>query len=166
VTAEARFYQRFVEDVRRCADGRDPGSVAEIARRVRVAMIAAPSARQRRWGRVVSAVDDLLSRLPARPGGALARLRTFVRENGDLGRPHDVAITDFRFDSRPERMLIAADGHSYLVLALSLRAPLLPVPALDEVVPGPTRRLAEWAVYAVCGGGAAIAFWLTSIIRI
>ncbi len=164
MTAEARFYHRFVDDVRHCAAGRDPASVAEIARRVRVAMIAAPSVRERRWARVVSAVDELVSALPSRQSGATARLRAFVRENADLGRPRDLAISDFQFESRPERILTAADGRSFLVLALSLRAPLLPAPALDEIVPGPTRRVAEWAVYALCGGAAALGLWLTFIL--
>jgi hypothetical protein len=166
VTAEARFYQRFVEDVRYCAAGRDPASVAEIARRVRVAMIAAPSVRERRWARVVSAVDELLSGLPSRQGGAIARLHDFVRENADLGRPRDLAITDFQFEGRPESMLVAADGRSYLTLALSLRAPLLPAPALDEIVPGPTRWLTEWSVYGLCGGATAVALWFTFILPI
>jgi hypothetical protein len=166
VTAEAQFYQRFVQDVRYCAGGRDPVTVAEIARRVRVAMIASPSARGQRWARVVSAVDELLSGSPGRQGSALARLRAFVRENADLGRPHDVAITDFRFESRPESLLRTADGHSYLLLALRLRPPLLPAPALDEIVPASTRRLAEWAVYGLCGGAATLALCLTFGIRI
>ena len=137
MTAEAQFYQRFVEDVRYCAAGRDPASVAEIARRVRVAMIAAPSARKRRWARVVSAVDELLTGAPSRQGGSLARLRAFVHENAALGRPHDLAITDFRFESRPERMLVAADGRRHLLFALALRASLLPQAALDEDRAGP-----------------------------
>ena len=166
MTAEAQFYQRFVQDVRGCADGRDPATVAEIARRVRVAMIAPPSARGQRWARVVSAVDELLAESPARQGNALARLRDFVRENADLGRRRDVAITDFRFESRPEGLLRTADGHRYLLLTHSLRPPLLPVPALDEIVPASTRRLAEWAVYGLCGGGATLALCLTFGIRI
>ena len=45
-------------------------------------------------------------------------------------------------------------------------APLLPVPALDEIVPASTRRLAEWAVYGLCGGAATLALCLTFGIRI
>jgi hypothetical protein len=159
---EALFYRRFVDDVRRCAAGRAPATVAEIESRVRVALLAPPAARERRWARVVAAVNELLVGLPGRDGGPFSRLRTFVRENADLGRPRDVAITDFRFDMRTEGVLTDRSGRSYLVYAQIARAEL----PLDEVVPGATRRLAEWAVFGLCGGAAAAAVWFAFIVPI
>jgi hypothetical protein len=159
---ETLFYRRFVDDVRRCAAGRAPAAVAEIESRVRVAMVAPPAARERRWARVVAAVNDLLVGLPRRDVGPVARLRTFVRENADLGRPRDVAITDFRFDMRTEGVLTDRSGRSYLVYAQIPRAEM----PLDEVVPRATRRLAEWAVFGLCGGAAAAAVWFAFIVPI
>ncbi len=166
MTDEAIFYRRFVADVRECAAGRAPASVAEIERRVRVALIAPPSLRERRWARVVAAVNELLAGLGGESARAAqaARLRAFVRENADLGHPRDLAITDFRFAPQGESILTARDGRRYLVFArLPRAAGTLPLHALDEVVPGPTRRLAEWAVYVLCGGGAVAALWFAFI---
>jgi hypothetical protein len=42
----------------------------------------------------------------------------------------------------------------------------LPLSGLAEVVPGPTRRLTEWAVYALCGGAAAAALWFAFIVPV
>lgn len=169
MTDEAVFYRRFVADVRRCASGLSPACVAEIEHRVRVALIAPPSLRERRWARVVAAVEELLSGLGGESARAAhaARLRAFVRENADLGRPRDVAVTDFRFVPQGESVLTARDGRRYLVFARLARAPgSLPLNALDEVVPGPTRRLAEWAVYALCGGGALAALWFAFVVPV
>jgi hypothetical protein len=162
VTEETLFYRRFVDDVRRCAAGRAPATVAEIESRVRVALIAPPAARERRWARVVAAVNELLVGLPGRDGGPIARLRRFVRENADLGRPRDVAITDFRFDMRTEGVLTDRSGRSYLVYAQITRAAV----PLDEFVPSATRHLAEAAVYGLCGGAAVAALWFTFIVPI
>ncbi len=159
---ETLFYRRFVDDVRRCAAGRAPATVAEIESRVRVALVAPPAARERRWARVVAAVNELLVGLPGRDGGPVARLRTFVRENADLGRPRDVAITDFRFDMRTDGVLTDHRGRSYLVFAHIARAAV----PLDEIVPNATRRVAEWAVYALCGAAAAAAVWFAFIVPI
>lgn len=159
MTDETLFYRRFVADVRRCAAGRAPATVAEIERRIDVALVAPPAARERRWARVVAAVNELLVGLPGRNGGPVARLRTFVRENADLGRPRDVAITDFRFVMRTEGVLTGRGGRRYLVYA---HIPRAAVP-LDEVVPGATRRLAEWVVYGLCGGAAAASLWFAFI---
>jgi len=172
VTDEALFYRRFVSDVRRCAGGRAPTAVAEIERRIRVAMIAAPGQRERRWARVVAAVADLLARFAGgdqeTEAAALARLREFVRENADLGRPHDVAITDFRFDTKVESVLVDGAGRAYLILAHRPGTPRRrpPEPALEEIVPGPTRRLAEWAVFGLCGGAAAAALWFAFVVPV
>jgi hypothetical protein len=169
VTDEAVFYRRFVGDVRRCAAGRAPASVAEIEHRVRVAMIAPPTQRERHWARVVAAVNELLSLFPAPANdGAAARLREFARENADLGRPRDVAITDFRIDARAESMLTARDGRVYLVFAPATRAlrQRPPAPALDEVLPAPTRRLAEWSVFGVCAAAAAAALWFAFVVPV
>jgi hypothetical protein len=163
VTDEAIFYRRFVDDVRRCAAGRAPASVAEIERRVSAAMVAPPEVRERSWARVIAAVNELLSAVPAREIGPAARLRAFARENADLGRPRDLAITDFRFAMRPEGVLTGRGGRSYVVFA---RIPPVPSAVLDEVVPGPTRRLAEWAVYSLCGGAAAAALWFSLIVPV
>ncbi|HZW54491.1 MAG TPA: hypothetical protein VFF00_10665 [Candidatus Elarobacter sp.] len=164
LTDEAIFYRRFVDDVRRCAAGRAPASVAEIERRVGVAMVAAPEVRERSWARVVAAVNELLAGVPPRELGPAARLRAFVRENADLGRPRDLAITDFRFTMRPEGLLTDRAGRSYVVFARIPRVPKLTT--LDEVVPGPTRLLAEWAVYGLCGGAAAAALWFSLIVPV
>jgi hypothetical protein len=164
VTDEALFQRRFVEDVRRCAAGRAPASVAEIERRIDVALAAAPGERERHWARLVAAVNELLAGMPARFSGPAARLRAFARENADLGRPRDVAITDFRFVARAEGLLTDRRGRSYLVFAPIAAAP--PAVTLDEVVPGPTRLLAEWAVYSLCGGAAAAALWFAFIVPV
>ncbi|HEY0396614.1 MAG TPA: hypothetical protein VGD01_19205 [Candidatus Elarobacter sp.] len=165
MTEEALFYRRFLGDVRRCAAGRAPASVAEIESRVKVAMVAAPAQRERSWARVIGALNELLAGVPRREAGPAARLRAFVRENADLGRPRDVAITDFRFTMRPERVMTGPRGRSYLVFARIPRAQP-PQPPLDEVVPGPTRRLAECAVYSLCGGAAVAAVWFAFVVPV
>jgi hypothetical protein len=159
MTDEALFYRRFVDDVRRCAGGRTTATVAEIERRVRVALIAPPSVRERRWARVVAAVKEFLASLEGGDPGAVQRLHAFVRENDDLGRPRDVALSDFRFTATPERVLVGADGRAYLVFATLARSAMRPINALEEVVPAPTRRLASGLVYALCGGAALAALW-------
>jgi hypothetical protein len=169
VTDEAVFYRRFVDDVRRCAAGRAPSAVAEIEHRVRVAMIAPPAQRERRWALVVAAVNELLAGVAAAADdAAAARLRTFARENADLGRPRDVAITDFRLDARPEGTLIGRDGRTYLVFAAATSAlrHRPPAPALDEVVPAPARRLAEWSVFGICTAAAAAAVWFAFFVPV
>jgi hypothetical protein len=164
MTDEAIFYRRFVDDVRRCAAGRAPAAVAEVERRVRVAMVAPPAQRERRWARVVGLVNELLAGLDSGGSSAATRLRMFARENADLGRPRDVAITDFRFAPPAESILVDSAGRQYLVFAPIRRAPQ---PAsLDEVVPAPTRRLAEWWVYALCGGAASAALWFAFVVPV
>jgi hypothetical protein len=164
MTEEAIFYRRFIDDVRRCAAGGAPASVSEIERRVGVALTAEPERRERAWARAVAAVNELLSAIPERALGPAARLRAFVRENADLGRPRDLAITDFRFSTEPDGVLVARDGRRYLVFAPIV--PATPVPVLDEVVPPGTRRLAECAVYALCGGAATAALWFAFIVPV
>lgn len=166
MTDEGLFYKRFVDDVRRCAQGRVPSSISEIERRVRVAMIAPPSLRERRWSRVVAAIDDLLSGNAEADPEAAARLRAFVRENADLGHPRDVAITDFYLTGRPQGILTDAHERRYLVFGSLACVSLRPVCALDEVVPAPARRLAEWTVYGLCGGAALAAFWFSFIVPV
>jgi hypothetical protein len=164
MTDEALFYQRFVADVRSCAAGRAPAYVAEIERRVQVALIASPSARERRWARVVAAINELLAGLE-RESPPAERLRAFARENADLGRPRDVAITDFRFVPQADSIVSARDGRSYLLftrIARVLTSP--PLGSLDEVVSAGTRRVAEWAVYALCGGAALAALWFAFLV--
>ena len=164
MTDEAVFYRRFVEDVRRCAGGRAPAAVAEVERRISVALVAPPAQRERRWARVVGLVNELLAGLDDAGTSAAARLRAFARENADLGRPRDVAITDFRFTPQRESVLTTASGRRYLVYARIPRAPQ--PPTLDEVVPGPTRRAVEWSVYVLCGGCAAAAMWFAFVVPI
>jgi len=164
MTEESLFYRRFVDDVQRCAAGCAPAVVVEIERRVRDALIAEPTLRERAWARVVAAVNELLAGIPSHATGAAARLRAFVRENADLGRPRDVAITDFAFTLRGEGVLTDRSGRKYLMFA---RPPRARTPAtLDEVVPGSTRRIAEWAVYSLCGGAAAAALWFAFIVPV
>ncbi len=162
------FCRRFVDDVRRCTGGRAPAEVAEIERRVRVALVAPPSRRERCWARVVAAVNELLAGLGGEAARAAhaGRLRAFVRENADLDRPRDLAITDFRFVQHAESVLTAADGRRYLVYAAIARAPQGPGAGLDEIVAGPTRLLAEWAVYGLCGGAAAAALWFAFVVPV
>jgi hypothetical protein len=166
LTDESLFTRRFLDDVRRCAAGRAPASVAELERRVAVALVAPPADREREWARVVAAVNELLAGVPDRPVGPVARLRAFARENADLGRPRDLAITDFRFAARADGLLTDRRGRSYLTFAPIPRAPAAALAALDEIVPGPTRRLAEWAVYGLCGGAAAAALWFAFIVPV
>lgn len=165
MTDEALFYRRFVGDVRRCAGGRAPATVAEIERRTRLALSAPPPHRERHWARLVAAIRELLSRFDDRSAAA-ARLRTFLRENADLERPRDVAITDFRFVPRPEGVLAGPHGRSYLVFARIPRAPQAPEAVLDEIVAAPARRFAEGAVYLLCGGAAAAALWFAFIMPV
>jgi hypothetical protein len=159
MTDELLFFRRFVEDVRRCAAGRAPAAVAEIEARIHAALDAPPGMRERAWARVVAAVTELLCTMPAHETGPAARLRAFVRENGDLRRARDVSITDFRFAQRPDRVISDRAGRTYLLFAPIARVARANAAALDEIVPGPTRRLAEWAVYALCGSAAAAAIW-------
>ncbi len=166
MTDEATFYRRFVEDVRQCTGGRAPAAVAEIERRVRVALSAPPALRERRWARVVAAVNELLAGLrgDAARAAHAGRLRAFVRENADLDRPRDVAITDFRFVLQAESTLSASGGRRYLLYAPIARAPE-PAGTRDER-PGPARRLAEWAVYGLCAGAAAAALWFAFVVPV
>ncbi len=159
MTDEMLFFRRFVEDVRRCAAGRAPSAVAEIEARTRIAIGAPRATRERSWARVVSAVNELLCGVPSHEAGAAARLRAFVRENADLRRGRDVAITDFRFVQRAERIVTDRRGRAYLVFAPIQRVARPDAATLDEIVPRSTRRLAEWAVYVLCGGAAAAALW-------
>ena len=122
MTEESLFYRRFVDDVQRCAAGCAPAVVVEIERRVRDALIAEPTLRERAWARVVAAVNELLAGIPSHATGAAARLRAFVRENADLGRPRDVAITDFAFTLRGEGVLTDRSGRKYLMFARPPRA--------------------------------------------
>ena len=165
MTDEARFFRQFVEDVRRCARGHASASVAEIERRVRVAMIAAPSVRERRWSRVVAAVNQLLEDTESVDPQAAARLRAFVRENADLGRPRDFALTDILLRSRPAGTLRARDGRVFVLVDHVVELISRPIAALDEVVPPSTRHLTEWLVYALCGGAALGAAWLAFIVH-
>jgi hypothetical protein len=166
VTEEAIFYRRFVADVRRCAAGRAPAAVAEIERRMTAALEAAdPQARERAWARLVAAVNELLAGVRPHELGPAARLRAFARENADLGRPRDLAITDFCFEMRGESVLRDRAGRTYLVFAPPPKA-APPPPPLDEIVPGPTRRIAEWAVYGLCGGAAAAAMWFSFFVPV
>ena len=164
MTEEALFYRRFIDDVRRCTAGGAPASVAEIERRIGIALTAGPERRERSWAHVVAAVNELLAGVPERALGPAARLRAFVRENADLGRPRDLAITDFRFSTAADGVLVARDGRRYLVFAPIL--PATPAPVLDEVVPPGTRALAECAVYALCGGAATAALWFAFIVPV
>jgi hypothetical protein len=164
MTEEALFYRQFIHDVRRCAAGSAPASVAEIERRIGVALTAGPERRERSWARVVAAVNELLAGVPARALGPAARLRAFARENADLGRPRDLAITDFRFTTEADGVLTGRDGRRYLTFAPIV--PATPPPALDEIVPAPTRWVAEIAVYALCGGAATVALWFAFIVPV
>ncbi|GAC1582242.1 MAG: hypothetical protein NVS3B7_17590 [Candidatus Elarobacter sp.] len=164
MTDEMMFARRFVDDVRRCVAGRAPAAVAEVERRIIVALVAPPAQRERRWARVVALVNEMLAGLDDAGSSAAARLRAFARENADLVRPRDVAITDFRFAPRTQGVLTMSSGRKYLVFVPIARAPRPRAPA--EAVPGPTRRIAEWTVYALCAGCAVAAFWFAFVVPI
>jgi hypothetical protein len=135
-------------------------------RRIQVALIAAPSTRERRWARVVAAINELLAGLDRETPPA-QRLRAFARENADLGRPRDVAITDFAFVPRAEAIVTTRAGRTYLLftrIARVLTSP--PRGSLDEVIPAGTRRVAEWVVYSLCGGAALAALWFAFIVPV
>ncbi|MBV9439418.1 MAG: hypothetical protein JOZ24_05460 [Candidatus Eremiobacteraeota bacterium] len=163
MTDEAVFYRRFIQDIRRCGTAA-PACVAEVESRIAAALAAPSRDRDGRWARVVAGVRELLAGLDDSASLAAARLRTFVRENADLDRPRDVAITDFRFAPAAEEIRRTSDGRRLLVFARIARAAA--APALDEIVPGPTRRLAEWAVYGLCGGAAFGALWFAFIVPV
>ena len=166
MTDEALFYRRFVADVRRCAAGRAEASVLELEHRVRTALDAPPSECERHWARVVAGVAELLAAV-GDGGDATRRLRAFLRENADLNRPRDVALTDFRVPARPAGVLHVRSGQRYLLFAGPARAARATVTvALDEIVPAPARRLAEWSVYGLCGGAAAAALWFAFIVPV
>ena len=165
MTDEALFYRRFVEDVRACAAGRAEARVTELERRVRVALGAPPAEREARWARVVAGVAELLA-IVGNGSRAARRLRAFLRENADLNRPRDVALTDFRVAMRPAGVLRSPRG-GYLLFAPPprVRAGATTL-TLDEVVPAPARRLAEWCVYGLCSGAAAAALWFAFIVPV
>ncbi len=165
MTDESLFYRRFVEDIRRCAAGRAPSRVVELERRIHAALVAPGDERESLWARVVGGVSELLSAFDD-GGSAGARLRAFLRENADLDRPRDVALTDFAFVGHPASVLRALGGHRYLLFAIPRAAADMRAAVLDEVVPAPTRRLAEWTVYALCGGAAAAAMWFAFIVPV
>ncbi|MDB5040221.1 MAG: hypothetical protein JWN27_947 [Candidatus Eremiobacteraeota bacterium] len=166
MTDESLFYRSFIEDIRRCAAGRAPSRVAELERRIHAALSAPSERREGLWARVVGGVSELLCTFGDR-GIAAARLRAFLRENADLDRPRDVALTDFTFVGKPAGVLHARGGHRYLLFApIPRAAPDAAASVLDEVVPAPTRRLAEWTVYGLCGGAAAAAMWFAFIVPV
>ena len=164
MTDEALFYRRFLDDVRRCAAGHAPACVAEIERRIRIALAAPQADRESGWARVVAAVNELLAGHAAADPSAARRLRAFVRENADLDQPRDVAITDFHFEARVDGVLTFGNGRRYLAYARFPRA--VAAQSLDEIVAAPARRLAEWSVYGLCGGAALAALWFAFIVPV
>jgi hypothetical protein len=160
MTDEAIFFRRFVSDVRSCASGRAPARVAEIERRLLLAMLAPPEVRERRWAGVVAAISALLADVAEKDGRHAERLRAFVRENADLWRGRDVVISDFRstfteraFNARAASVLTTADGRRYLTFTLNER-PREEGPAARRL-----GRLAARAVYVLCGVVALTALW-------
>jgi hypothetical protein len=162
VTDESLFYRRFVGDVRACAGRRAPAAVREIELRIEAALAAPVPEREGRWARVVSAIAELLAVVDERTP-PVVRLRRFLRENADLNRPRDVALTDFRFVVRPDTVLRVGGTQRYLLFAPFPRATAAAARALDEIVPTPARRLAEWCVYGLCSGAAAAALWFAFV---
>ncbi len=80
------------------------------------------------------------------------------------GRARDLAITDFRFAVRAAAVLTDRSGRTYLVYS-PIPPPLEPLaPVLDEDVPRPARRLAEWVLYVLWGVAAAAAFWFVFLV--
>jgi hypothetical protein len=74
----------------------------------------------------------------------------------------ELAITDFRFAARADAVLTDRTGRRYLVYAPVRPAPKPHPPAptfTEDVVPAPTRRVAQWALYALWGAAAAAAIW-------
>lgn len=93
VMDETLFYERFLDDVRDCAPGRH-AAVLEVARRLRTALAAPGLERERRWAQVALAVRELLAGAE-RESEPARRLRAFLRENADLSRPRELALSDF-----------------------------------------------------------------------
>jgi len=80
----------------------------------------------------------------------------------------ELAITDFRFTARAHAVLTDRSGRTYLayapvwtapVAAAPERAPEPAAPVADDVS-APTRRAAEWALYALWGAAALAAIWV------
>jgi hypothetical protein len=162
VTDESLFYQRFVHDVWACAGSRAPAAVREIERRVEAALQAPVDRREGCWARVVAAVAELLAVVDERTP-PVTRLRRFLRENADLDRPRDVALTDYSFVGRPAGVLHGPGAHRYLLFAPIPRAAMPMAVRLDEFVPTPARRFAEWCVYGLCSSAAAAALWFAFV---
>jgi hypothetical protein len=76
----------------------------------------------------------------------------------------ELAITDFRFATRPDGVLTDRSGRSYLLYAPARPASDPPAPDPDADVPRPSRRFAEWALYALCGAAAAAAVWFVFVV--
>ena len=76
----------------------------------------------------------------------------------------ELAITDFRFATRPAGVLTDRSGRIYLLHAPVRRATNPPAPVFHEDVPRPARRFAEWALYALCGAAAAAAIWFVFVV--
>jgi hypothetical protein len=81
-----------------------------------------------------------------------------------LERPRDVAITDFCVVMLPDGVLTDRSGRTYLTYARSRRASDRARPIRDDSIPGPVRRLAEWALYTLCGGAAVTAAWFAFLL--
>jgi hypothetical protein len=75
-------------------------------------------------------------------------------------RPRDLAITDFDFVMLPDGVLEDRSGRRYLTYARNHGVTMRSAPFLGETVSEPVRRIAEWALYALCGGAMATAIWL------
>lgn len=163
MTDEALFYRAFVADVRTCAGRRAQTRALEVERSIRHALVAPPSRRDRSWSNVVRAVRELLRALGEPRGDAAERLRAFVRENADLTRARDAAITDFRLARGAECVLSLADGRRFLTFTPVVHALRPPTGTLEEIVPAGARRVAEWTVYGSCIGAALAALWFAFI---
>jgi hypothetical protein len=74
-----------------------------------------------------------------------------------LAGPRDVAITDFHVVMLPDGVLEDRSGRRYLTYARNHRITMRSAALFDGAVPGPVRRLAEWALYMLCAGAAAAA---------
>lgn len=76
----------------------------------------------------------------------------------------ELSITDFRFAGRADGVLTDRSGRNYLLYAPAPPPPNPPLPAFDNDVPRPARRVAQWVLYALWGAAAAATVWFVFVV--
>ena len=82
-------------------------------------------------------------------------------ENPHLGRPRDLASTDVRFEMLMDGLLTGRNRRTYLMHERIEPARERRAFDDDENVSEPARRLVEFVLCTLCGGGALAAVWFT-----